>query len=288
MIHRTEFLERTPKIATIRLGVSLLILCISTCAASSSAAEVGLRKQLLVDDYVIAEMQNVTREVGRATKHGVVLKPTLPTDFQAGKVHDGPDGGPGYSFGESAFCWFFSPHWDSGKKKFRLWYMASKRPGSHLAYAESEDGIHWTKPLISKDGKSNLVNFNTPLALVGGKEARDLIDMGLDGVTVTIDPSLPYGSPEKHKVAFFPKYRRQRPDTPGLFGRRNPLELLQQGPSGDGSRRRFQPRRPARAASRYFSRSAENPAARLWRPRIKIPPSISMRVRCGVTTSTSS
>jgi len=166
---------------------------------------VGLQKQLMVDDYVIAEKQNVTREAGRATKHGVVMKPTLPTDFQTGKVHDGPDGGAGYSFGESCFCWFFSPHWDPGKKMFRLWYMASKRPGSGLAYAESHDGINWTKPLISKDGKSNLVNWNSPLPILRRNEKTfDLFDIGLDGVTVTIDPSLPYGSPEKYKVAFYP------------------------------------------------------------------------------------
>lgn len=42
---------------------------------------VGLQKQLLVDDYVIAEMHNVTRELGVVKKHAVVLEPTLPTDF---------------------------------------------------------------------------------------------------------------------------------------------------------------------------------------------------------------
>ena len=42
---------------------------------------VGLQKQLLVDDYVIAEKYNVTRELGRVEKCGIVLEPTLPTDF---------------------------------------------------------------------------------------------------------------------------------------------------------------------------------------------------------------
>ncbi|MFP6882448.1 MAG: hypothetical protein VCA34_15955, partial [Roseibacillus sp.] len=116
----------------------------------ATAVEVGLNKQLFVDDHVISKKENVTREAGRARKLGVVMKPTLPTDFQAGRVHDGPDGGPGYEFGESTFCWFFSPHWDSDRKMFRLWYLASKRKGSGLAYAESKDGIHWTKPLIAK------------------------------------------------------------------------------------------------------------------------------------------
>jgi len=174
--------------------------------ASQSEAQVpvGFQKQLLVDDYVIAEKHGVTREAGQAKKCGVVMEPTLPTDFQTGEVHDGPDGGAGYVFGESAFCWFISPHWDPDKKMFRLWYMASKRPGSHLAYAESRDGINWTKPLISRDGKSNLVNWNSPVPILRQNKTIDLPDIGADGITVTIDPSLPYGSPEKYKVAFYP------------------------------------------------------------------------------------
>jgi hypothetical protein len=141
------------------------------------------------EEIVIAEMRGITREAGRAKKYGVVLNPSLPTDFQTGEVHDGPDGGAGYEFGESAFCWFISPHWDAGKKMFRLWYMASKRPGSGLAYAESKDGMIWTKPLVSRNGKSNLVIVNP-----GG---------GLDGINVLIDSSLPFGHAEKYKVAYF-------------------------------------------------------------------------------------
>ncbi len=182
----------------------LMVGLVRHAAADEELVPVGLQKQLFVDDYVIADWQNVTREASRANKHGVVMKPTLPTDFQTGEVHDGPDGGAGYEFGESAFCWFVSPHWDSHKKMFRLWYMASKRPGSHLAYAESQDGINWTKPLISKDGESNLVNWNSPVPILRHNKSMDLVDLGLDGVTVSIDSHLPFGSPEKYKVAFFP------------------------------------------------------------------------------------
>jgi hypothetical protein len=192
-------------------SLSLLLSLALCCTAAVSAAEpaeelvpVGTQKQLFVDNHVVAEMHHLTREAGQAKKHGVVLKPTLPTDFQTGQVHAGPDGGAGYEFGESAFCWFFSPHWDSHKQMFRLWYMASKRQGSHLAYAESNDGVNWTKPLISKNGKSNLVNWNSPVPILRRNKSIDLFDIGLDGVTVTVDPSLPYGSPEKYKVAFYP------------------------------------------------------------------------------------
>ena len=161
--------------------VFLIILITSTLPLKAEKAiQIGKQKQLFVDHFIIETLENVSGEGGQAQKYGVVMEPTLPTDFQTGKVHDGPDGGAGYSFGESAFCWFFSPHWDEQKKLFRLWYMPSKRKGIGLAYAESKDGINWTKPMVSKDGKSNIV-------------MEPANGAGLDGVTVTIDPSLPYG-----------------------------------------------------------------------------------------------
>ena len=162
---------------------------------------VGLKKQLFVDDYIVVEKVNVSLEVGQAQKHGVVMEPTLPTAFQSGAIHDGPDGGFGF---ESHFCWFFSPHWDSDKAMFRLWYMAGKRAGTGLSYAESSDGFNWTKPMISKDGVSNLVTWNSPVPILNQKKSVDLLDIGIDGATVTIDPSLEFGSPEKFKVAFYP------------------------------------------------------------------------------------
>lgn len=167
--------------------------------------EVGRQKQLFVDDYVVADATNIKRKVGRGTKHGIVMKPTLPTDFQCGVVHEGPCGSNEYyEFGESTFCWHISPHWDPNQNKFRLWYMASKRPGSGLAYAESIDGINWIKPRVSNDGSSNLINWDSQVAFVGPSTRVDLLDVGLDGVNVTIDPSLPWGHAEKYKVGFYP------------------------------------------------------------------------------------
>jgi len=50
-------------------------------AGGAELVPVGLQKQLLVDDYVIAEKRNITRELGKVKKCGIVLEPTLPTDF---------------------------------------------------------------------------------------------------------------------------------------------------------------------------------------------------------------
>jgi len=184
-------------------GIMGVLVLGASIAAGENLIQIGLQKQLFVDDYVVAKKENVTLEVGQAKKYGVVMKPTLVTDFQSGKVHDGPDGGFGF---ESHFCWFWSPYWDAGKQMFRLWYMAGKRKGTGLAYAESKDGINWTKPMISKDGKSNLVRWNSPVFIVRRKRHMELLDSGLGAAIVTIDPSLPYGSPEKYKVALYPNH----------------------------------------------------------------------------------
>ena len=191
--------------STVLRIIMIMLYFANSALVGAELVPVGLQKQLFLDDYVVEEKHNVILEAGRARKEGIVLRPTLPTDFQTNEVHVGPDGGAGYSYGESAFCWFFSPHWDPDKQMFRLWYMASKRAGSGLAYAESKDGYHWTKPLIAKDGKSNLVNWHSKVYNSGDDNYMDMVATGLDGVTVSIDPSLPYGSPEKYKVAFFPR-----------------------------------------------------------------------------------
>ncbi|MEE9603413.1 MAG: alpha/beta fold hydrolase [Thermoguttaceae bacterium] len=174
-----------------------------TPSGAEKLVPVGLQKQLFVDDYIVAEKNHVTREAGQAKKYGVVMVPTLPTEFQSGKVHDGPDGGYGF---ESHFCWFWSPYWNTEKKIFQMWYMGSNRPHTGLCYAESKDGVNWTKPKISKDGKTNLVNWNSPVPILRHKKSMDLFDTGINGVTVTNDPSLPYGSAEKYKVAFYPMF----------------------------------------------------------------------------------
>src|SRR5687768_2047230 len=78
---------------------------------------VGVRKQLLVDDRVIAEKTGVTRELGR------------PTKANGGK--------PIFTDG-----WFYGTvlH-DEGK--FKLWF---RKPGTNgFGYAESKDGLAFEK-----------------------------------------------------------------------------------------------------------------------------------------------
>ena len=60
----------------------VILITLSLPLKGENALKIGKQKQLLFDNYIIEETQNLTLEVGQATKHGVVMEPTLPTDFQ--------------------------------------------------------------------------------------------------------------------------------------------------------------------------------------------------------------
>ncbi|MHC4631029.1 MAG: hypothetical protein ACYS9C_07130, partial [Planctomycetota bacterium] len=149
-----------------------------------------MQKQLLVDDYVIAEKRNVTRELGKVKKHGIVLEPTLPTDFIP------PQGRRDSSHYERAlksgrkpngsrvaldFGFYTTVLWNEKDEKFQMWYMPWRMAG--VGYAESKDGINWTKPLVGEGGRNNIVHLS-------------------QSFSCSIDPSLPWGHPEKYKAAF--------------------------------------------------------------------------------------
>ena len=98
---------------------------------------VGLRKQLLVDDYVIAETLNVARRLGEVTKENgsePVMKPDKPWENPR---HLG----------------FYSAVLRTDNK-FQMWYNVT---ANDVGYAESDDGIHWTKPNVGFDGGNNIV-----------------------------------------------------------------------------------------------------------------------------------
>ena len=84
-------------------------------ADRSETIVVDAKKQLFLDDFLIATVKNVKRIVHPARKYSG--NPVLDSGFLYGSVI--LEGG-----------------------RYRMWYFA--RPG--VGYAESADGIHWTRP----------------------------------------------------------------------------------------------------------------------------------------------
>ena len=169
------------------LVIAGMIFLRTSISGAEPPVRVGLQKQLLVDDYVIAKKHNITRELGQPKKLGVVMKPSTPTDLDpVRKFPDGlPKTGGYYEFGRR-----LSVLWNDKHQQFQMLYRAG---GEQLTgYAESKDGIQWTKPVVSQDGKSNLISHR-------GKDRGTFYE-----ASFMIDPTVPWGHPEKYKAAFNP------------------------------------------------------------------------------------
>ena len=103
------------------LGATALIAVWIAAAAPDEPAlrfaPVGLRKQLFVDDFIVAEQKNVTRELGQVVRAN--------------------EGRPIFTDG-----WFYGTVLHD-KGRFKLWF---RKPGTQgYGYAESQDGLRFEK-----------------------------------------------------------------------------------------------------------------------------------------------
>src|SRR5688572_12746202 len=123
------------------VGVLLLLLvalAAGVCAAGTPIA-IDSRKQLFLDNYLIASMKAVKRTVEQAQKFGgnPVLWPTQPWEppmatLYGSVIRDGAE--------------------------FKMWYKS----GMGVGFAQSEDGIVWRRPrldltLIDGEGSNILL-----------------------------------------------------------------------------------------------------------------------------------
>jgi hypothetical protein len=140
--------------------------------ADRHITEIGTRKQLFIDDAMIAD------------SHGVRL--TMNTPYVTGEsliVADQPWEKPG-----TDFVWLASSIVKDGDT-LRLWYLVDcleMRPqpvgfvltDKYVAYAESTDGVHFTKP-------------NLGLHEFRGTRENNIVMPDVEGVSVWIDPNAP-------------------------------------------------------------------------------------------------
>jgi len=101
-------------------------------ATDEGSIAIGLRKQLLVDDYALAQKENVTRESNRATKTngGEPIK-FWTKDTEGRRV--------------PLKAWIYaSPYYDEKLKLFRMWCrVAPDGRNMRYGYSESSDGINF-------------------------------------------------------------------------------------------------------------------------------------------------
>lgn len=96
--------------------------------------DVGMQKQLFIDDYVIGHMSDVSQQLNQPVKHAdnPLIAPPAPRP---------PDTEELIHLGGSVI-------YDEAEGLFKMWYEANNATRSHaaMAYATSTDGIHWDKP----------------------------------------------------------------------------------------------------------------------------------------------
>ena len=126
-------------------------------SGGSVPIDIGSQLELMVDDYLIDSMSG-----------GARLKPHRPTMREVAIVADEPwEGNAGLYWnvlrdGDLYRAYYGGMHYDPHTKKFAMPHAGV------LCYAESQDGVHWTKPALGlwASTPSILFNISTRISLL--------------------------------------------------------------------------------------------------------------------------
>lgn len=116
-----------------------LINCAVTRSEEHTSRDIGSRRQLFIDDYMIASIHGLKRSFHPAKKHP---KPVM--------IPEHPWEGVGTADWPSVYMHSGNVIFDEQKRIYRMWYSTATKNMSFqhdMLYATSKDGIHWHKPL---------------------------------------------------------------------------------------------------------------------------------------------
>ena len=134
--------------------ICLMLATLLPAMAAEAPIVIDTRKQLFLDDYLIASMTKVKRTVEQVQKFSgnPVLAKTETWESPMALIYGSVirDG--------------------SG---FKMWYMSRNKSGYGVSYATSDDGIRWNKPRLNLtpiDGESSNILFTKETIWTGSKE----------------------------------------------------------------------------------------------------------------------
>ncbi len=178
-----------------------------SAAPSPSVRDIGHTKQCFIDSSLVDSSRGVSLNMNSPRRDGhPLIVPDQPWEK------------------DSHFSAYPSVLKDGGK--VRLWYgllhMTGPGPYDHdwrVCYAESDDGLHFTKPILN-------------LHEVAGSKANNVVLPGpIGGCSVWIDPKAPPEHRYKTQAKAYPTGQFQMHSSPdGLHW--NPFELLNPGSGG--------------------------------------------------------
>jgi len=160
------------------LPAFLAFLCLTVSLTADEPIDIGSRRELMIDDYLIDTMSSALRlQLHKPVRRNVALVTDAAWEGNA--------------------CAYSSLFHDG--QRFRMYYTANhyvnrkgriEEPrGRHLCYAESTDGIHFTKPELG------LVEFNgskqNNIVLSGNTVAGVRIDPGHTTILQDTNPNCP-------------------------------------------------------------------------------------------------
>ncbi len=175
-------MERRILPAERRLSVTFIFLVLlasppNTTTAQQPSIAIGARRELFVDEYLIEK------------RSGIELRLHHPTPRDVALIHDEPWEGTG--------CGYHSIFHDG--ERYRMYYKAwqldvekgklkTNRHPLFCCYAESQDGIHWTKPKLGLHEFQGSRDNN--IVLVSGKLGPLDIDAGHPAVFLDERPDI--------------------------------------------------------------------------------------------------
>ncbi len=146
-----------------------ILLVLSAVAQSAEPIDIGSRRELFVDHYLIERLDGVRLQLHRPLRREVVFRSDAPWE------------GNGSAY-QSVF---------QDGDRFRIYYRGGHHPNSKahktnpspwetLCLAESKDGIHWTRPelgIVEFQGstKNNLILNEAMVQEIGGSPAHTAV-----------------------------------------------------------------------------------------------------------------
>ncbi|MBN1343341.1 MAG: hypothetical protein JXQ73_11710 [Phycisphaerae bacterium] len=120
-----------------------------------SVIPIDVGRQLFVDDFLI-EQTTLTRTFHKPEPYekNPVLWPDKPWEHKSANTHGGMKDPP-VAMPFSDGVWY-----DPADRRFKMWYVAGYGD-SCTCYAQSEDGIRWTKPELDVVAGTNIVETGT-------------------------------------------------------------------------------------------------------------------------------
>ncbi len=152
---------------TLVLAVVLLLAgpALGQPVRGGSAVAISNGPQLFLDDALVARMTNLKRQIQRPRKHPAnpLITQEFPWEKRTVQVYG-------------------TILYEPKPRKFRCWYLASEDPDAkpeyYMCYAESTDGIRWTKPMVGS-------------AKMAGHERHNVVVPGGHGLCVLKTPDDP-------------------------------------------------------------------------------------------------